>query len=105
MGIIGLILSCLFFVPFASLVGVILSIVAFVQSRKAKMSNGPALAGIIIGSAVFLLTTIATIAIFFFAVDTASTIYDVCTEPGAGTVFVDGEQVNCRDFVEFEQSL
>ena len=105
MGIIGLILSCLFFIPFASLVGVILSIVAFVQSRKAKLSNGPALAGIIIGAVVFVLTTLATIAIFFFAVDAASTIYDVCTEPGAGVVFVDGEQVDCSDFVEFEQTL
>ncbi len=105
MGIIGLILSCLFFVPYASLVGVILSIVAFVQSRKARMSNGPALAGIIVGAVVFLLTVLATVALFFFAVDTASTIYDVCTEQGAGTVFVDGERIDCGDFVEFEQSL
>ncbi|MER2136119.1 MAG: DUF4190 domain-containing protein [Arthrobacter sp.] len=105
MGIIGLILSCLFFIPFASLVGVILSIVAFVQSRKARMSNGPALAGIIIGAVVFLLTLLATVALFFFAVDTASTIYDVCTEPGAGTIFVDGERIDCGDFAEFEQSL
>jgi len=105
MGIVGLILSCLFFIPFASLVGVILSIVAFVQSRKARISNGPALAGIIIGAVVFLLTLLGTILIFAFAVDTASTIYEVCTEQGSGTVFVDGEQINCGDLTEFEQSL
>ena len=105
MGIVGLILSCLFFIPFASLVGVILSIVAFVQSRKARMSNGPALAGIIIGAVVFLLTLLATIAIFVFAVDTASTFYEVCSERGPGTYFVDGEMIECGSFDDLEQSL
>ncbi|MFF3039770.1 DUF4190 domain-containing protein, partial [Arthrobacter citreus] len=82
MGIVGLILSCLFFIPFASLVGVILSIVGFVQSRKAKMSNGPALAGIIIGGVVFVLTLIATIAILVFAVDQVSTLIEICEDRG-----------------------
>ncbi|MGW9403060.1 DUF4190 domain-containing protein [Arthrobacter sp. NPDC055585] len=105
MGIIGLILSCLFFIPFASLVGVILSIVAFVQSRKARMSNGPALAGIIIGGVVFVLTVLATVALFVFAVDTANTFYEVCTERGTGTFYVDGQRIDCGDLAEFEQSL
>ena len=104
MGIIGLILSCLFFIPFASLVGVILSIVGFVQSRKAKMSNGPALAGIIIGGVVFVLTMIATIAIFVFAVDQVGTLIDICEDRGPGTHFVDGEVYECSPS-EFRQSL
>ncbi|MEB7449279.1 DUF4190 domain-containing protein [Arthrobacter koreensis] len=95
MGIVGLILSCLFFIPFASLVGVILSIVGLVQSRKAKMSNGPALAGIIIGGVVFILTLIATIAIFVFAVDQVGTLFEVCEDLGPGTHFVDGEIYEC----------
>ncbi|MFJ2661878.1 DUF4190 domain-containing protein [Arthrobacter koreensis] len=95
MGIVGLILSCLFFIPFASLVGVILSIVGLVQSRKAKMSNGPALAGIIIGGVVFILTLIATIAIFIFAVDQVGTLFEVCEDLGPGTHFVDGEIYEC----------
>ncbi len=104
MGIVGLILSCLFFIPFASLVGVILSIVGFVQSRKAKMSNGPALAGIIIGGVVFVLTLIATIAILVFAVDQVSTLIEICEDRGPGTHFVDGEIYDCS-VEDFEQSL
>ncbi|MSS00505.1 hypothetical protein FYJ28_17055 [Arthrobacter sp. BL-252-APC-1A] len=106
MGIVGLILSCLFFIPFASLVGVILSIVAFVQSRKAKMSNGPALAGIIIGGVVFVLTLLATILLFVFALDQVGTLIEVCEDRGPGTHFVDGEMYECDPMeLEFEQSL
>jgi len=104
MGIIGLILSCLFFIPYASLVGVILSIVAFVQSRKAKISNGPALAGIIIGGVVFVLTLLVTIAIFVFAVSEVGTFLEVCDERGLGTHFVDGEIYECT-LEDVEQSL
>ncbi|MBF4993482.1 DUF4190 domain-containing protein [Arthrobacter gandavensis] len=104
MGIVGLILSCLFFIPFASLVGVILSIVGLVQSRKAKMSNGPALAGIIIGGVVFVLTVIATIAIFVFAMDQVGTLIEVCDDLGPGTHVVDGEIYECG-VDGFQQSL
>lgn len=104
MGIIGLILSCLFFIPFASLVGMILSIVAFVQSRKARMSNGPALAGIIIGAVVFVLTLLATILIFAFAVDQVGSLIEICEDLGPGTHFVDGEVYECSPS-EFGQSL
>ena len=104
MGIVGLILSCLFFIPFASLVGVILSIVAFVQSRKAKMSNGPALAGIIIGGVVFVLTLVVTILLFVFAVDQVGTLIEICEDRGPGTHFVDGEVYECNPS-EFGQSL
>ena len=95
MGIVGLILSCLFFIPFASLVGVILSIVAFVQSRKAKMANGPALAGIIIGAVVFLLTLLATILIFVFAVDQLGSLIEICEDRGPGRHLVGGEVYEC----------
>lgn len=103
MGIVGLILSCLFFIPFASVVGVILSIVGFVQSRKAKLSNGPALAGIIVGAVVFVLTLLMTIAVFVFAADAAMTIVEACEANGPGEVYIDGEFIECPS--DFEQSL
>ncbi|MFZ3454015.1 hypothetical protein [Arthrobacter sp. 7Tela_A1] len=103
MGIVGLVLSCLFFIPFASVVGLILSIVGFVQSRKAKLSNGPALAGIIVGAVVFALTLLMTIAVFVFAADAAMTIVEACEANGPGEVYIDGEYIECE--ADFEQSL
>ena len=103
MGIVGLVLSCLFFIPFASVVGLILSIGGFVQSRKAKLSNGPALAGIIVGAVVFALTLLMTIAVFVFAADAAMTIVEACEANGPGEVYIDGEYIECE--ADFEQSL
>jgi hypothetical protein len=48
LGIVGLILAI---IPCTSTVGLVLSIVAMVISRRAGFSNGKALAGIIIGIA------------------------------------------------------
>ena len=85
LGIGGLVLSCLFFLPYASVAGLILSIIGLVKSRKANERNGPALAGIIIGAIVFLLTLLATILIFVFAADVVMNIAEVCAEYGTGT--------------------
>ena len=104
MGLVGLVLSCLFFIPFASLVGLILSIVGLVQSRKAKVSNGPALAGIIVGAVVFILTLAAMIMLFAFAADMTMSFMDVCAENGPGTHYIDGMTYECSP-MDFEQSL
>ena len=106
MGIVGLVLSCLFFIPYASVAGLILSIIGLVQSRKAKESNGPALAGIIVGAVVLAITVIATIFLFAFAAGAVFDVVEVCQEYGPGTHFVDGMTYECGvNSTGFEQSL
>lgn len=61
LGIVGLIVSF-----FASLVGLIISIVALKQSKDAGYKNTPALAGIIVGSVTLVL------AVIFFATSLAA---------------------------------
>jgi hypothetical protein len=48
LGIVGLILAI---IPCTSTIGMVLSIVAYIVSRRAGFQNGKALAGIIIGAA------------------------------------------------------
>jgi hypothetical protein len=48
LGIVGLILAI---IPCTSTIGLVLSIVAYIISRRAGFQNGKALAGIIIGAA------------------------------------------------------
>jgi hypothetical protein len=48
LGIVGLILAI---IPCTTTIGLVLSIVAFIISRRAGFQNGKALAGIIIGAA------------------------------------------------------
>jgi len=61
LGIVGLIVSF-----FASLIGLIISIVAFKQSKDAGFKNTPALAGIIVGAVTLV------VAIIFFATSFAA---------------------------------
>ncbi len=48
LGLVGLILAI---IPCTSTIGLVLSIVAYIQSRRAGFQNGKALAGVIIGAA------------------------------------------------------
>ena len=80
LGIAGFIVSFFF-----SLVGLILSIIAYVQSRKAGYKNGLALAGIILGS---VFTVIGTI-IAVLGISAAFTLAAKCEELGPG-VHMDG---------------
>ena len=106
LGIGGLILSCMFFIPYASVVGLILSIVGLAQSRKANERNGPALAGIIIGAVVLAITVIVTILIFVFAAGAVVNVVEVCAEYGTGTHTIDGMTYTCNvNSTGFEQSL
>lgn len=61
LGIVGLVLSIV-----ASFIGLIISIVAFNQSKKAGFSNGVAKAGIIVGVITTLLSVVFSI--LYFAV-------------------------------------
>jgi hypothetical protein len=87
MGLVGLILSALFCIPFSSLAGIIVSIVALVKSRKAGHSNGMALAGIIVGALVLIGGLV-----FWFTVGALAL---KCQELGPGTHFVDGVTYTC----------
>ncbi|QIK64256.1 DUF4190 domain-containing protein [Leucobacter viscericola] len=90
LGIVGLILA--FIMP---LIGLILSIVAMVQSRKAGAKNIPALIGIIVGAIATIGWIIAIIAIIGLAsagIDAAQQCLD-----GATSVMVAGNEVLCSE--------
>ena len=90
LGIVGLILSFFF-----AIIGMILSIVALVQSRKAGASNVPAIIGIVVGA----LTTIGWIVIIVIIVGLTSAgvvAVQECLE-GATTVTIAGQEQLCSD--------
>ncbi|WP_049829901.1 DUF4190 domain-containing protein [Arthrobacter sp. RIT-PI-e] len=85
LGVAGLVLSIL---GPLSLIGLILSIIAFVQSRKAGMKNNLALAGIIIGA----ILTIGLIALFVVGI---TTVVQTCAELGNGVHERNGITYTC----------
>ncbi len=90
LGIVGFVLAFL-----AAPIGVILSIVALVQSRKAGAKNGFALAGIIIGiigTIVIIISIVALVALGGAAVEQ---INQVCSELGSGTHTEGGVTYTC----------
>lgn len=82
LGIVGLVLD---FVPFLTLVGLILSIVGFVQSKNAGVKNTPALVGIILGAIFLVIQVIFWIVIGGLAAAGVAQIIEQCGEVG-GTV-------------------
>ncbi|WP_026551212.1 hypothetical protein [Arthrobacter sp. H20] len=88
LGIVGMICSIIWPI---SVVGLIISIVAMVKSRKARMGNGFALAGIIIGAIGVITGVIAVVAIIagvsFFA--------EVCADLGTGVHQYEGTEITC----------
>ncbi|PJJ65227.1 DUF4190 domain-containing protein [Compostimonas suwonensis] len=87
LGIVGFILSF-----FVSIVGLVLSIIAMVQSRKAGQSNGFALAGIIISS----LALIVTIIVIIVVAVAAGAVLSQCAELGNGEHLVNGVMITCN---------
>ncbi|SMF25727.1 hypothetical protein L603_001800000110 [Cellulosimicrobium cellulans J34] len=88
MGIVGLVLS---FLGCLSIVGLILSIVAYNKSKKAGYKNGVALAGIIVGAVVLVISIIVAI-----VVGTASfALIEKCNELGPGTHYENGVEYTC----------
>lgn len=86
LGIVGFVLCFI-----ASLVGLILSIIAFAQSKKAGVKNNLALAGIIVGSVFTAIGIIVAIASIVLAASLASQ----CAELGAGSHYVNGATITC----------
>jgi len=91
LGIVGFILAIL-----VAPIGLIVSIVAFVKSRKAKMGNGFALAGIIIGALFTILGAILLAIFISFTASFAQELIESCEGVPAGTpVTLQGQTFEC----------
>ncbi len=88
MGIVGLILA---FFPIANIAGLILSILGLRRSRRAGMSNVPAVVGIVVS----ILTIIGMIVGGILMGTVLSHIVEVCGDLGPGEHFVDGVTYTC----------
>ncbi len=101
LGIVALILAI---VPGTQLIGLILGIVALVQSRKAGRKNGFALAAIIV-SVVLILITILIIVLAVAAFQAAGggdliTQVNACLDDPSVTVTVQGITMSCQELLE-----
>lgn len=92
LGIVAFIVSFFF-----SLIGLILGIVALVQSRKAGVKNGWAVAAIILGSIFLVIGIIVIIAVVAIGGAAAAEFARLCAEYGSGTHDINGVTVtlNC----------
>ncbi|MDQ1216824.1 MULTISPECIES: DUF4190 domain-containing protein [Microbacterium] len=90
LGIVAFVLSF-----FAQLIGLILGIVALVQSKKAGHKNGFALAAIIISSVLLVIGVVVAIVLFTVFGNMANEIYQTCVVEGADTVTVWGQTQPC----------
>ncbi len=99
MGIVAFVVSLagLIFWVIAPLVGLVLGIVAMVQSRKAGRKNGFALAAIIISAVLIVIGIIMSIFIIGIVVAATSEIARLCAEYGTGVHEINGVTVtlNC----------
>lgn len=86
LGIVGLVLS--FFTTF---IGLIVSIVALRQSKKAGFKNTPALVGVIIG----IVTTVLAIIFGAIAIVSVVALFNQCAQLGPGVHNVNGVTVTC----------
>lgn len=94
LGIVGLI--CAIIWPI-SVVGLIISIIAMVKSKKAGMGNGFALAGIIVGAIGVVTGIIAIVGLIAVAGFTQEVI-QFCETAGPGPQEFQGQQIDCADF-------
>ncbi|WP_159619483.1 DUF4190 domain-containing protein [Arthrobacter zhaoguopingii] len=91
LGIVGLILAI---IPFLSPVGLILSIVALVKSKKAGMGNGIAVAGIIVG-ALFTIGLVILIVGIIAVIPYATEVAEFCQQAGSGPQIYEGQEIRC----------
>ncbi|MDI9890281.1 DUF4190 domain-containing protein [Microbacterium sp. NPDC016588] len=90
LGIVALIVAIFF-----NVIGLILGIVALVQSRKAGHKNGFAVAAIIVGAVLTVVGIIVAILIVT-AIGFGAAAYQACEVAGfTGTVIVNGNEVAC----------
>lgn len=92
LGIVALIVSF-----FAALIGLILGIVALVQSKKAGQGNGFAVAAIVISSVLIVVGIIVTILLITYASGLANEILQVCGSDPSGSVNLWGQSVPCSE--------
>ena len=86
LGIVGLVLSF-----FASVVGLVVSAVAYRKSKRAGFRNGAAVAGIVVG----LVTTLALLTTGIFSAVAAKSLLDTCRDLGPGEHVVNGVTYTC----------
>lgn len=92
LGIVAFVLSF-----FMQLIALILGIVALVQSRKAGVKNGFALAAIIISSVLLVVGIIVAIVLVASFSNLANEIVQECSAGGSGIVHVWGQPVPCDE--------
>jgi hypothetical protein len=86
LGIVGLVLSF-----FTTIIGLVISIVALRQSKKAGFKNTPALIGVIIG----IVTTVLALIFGAIAVAGLIALLSQCAQLGPGVHTVNGVTVTC----------
>lgn len=90
LGIVGFIVSF-----FVGLIGLILSIVALVRSKKSGYKNGLALAGIIIGALSTVASAIIATILLLVVLPTVVEVTDKCEKLGSNSVYVNGQSYPC----------
>lgn len=90
LGIVALVVAIFF-----NVIGLILGIVALVQSRKAGYKNGFAVAAIIVGAVLTIVAIIVTISVIS-VIGFAAEAYQACEAANfTGTVMVGGNEISC----------
>jgi hypothetical protein len=98
LGIAGLIVSIAGFFIFwiiGPIAGLIMSIIARNQSKKAGVENTPAKAGIIVGIIGLVLHIIGLIIVIVIAVAAGGALIEACQQLGPGEHYVDGVNYTC----------
>lgn len=90
LGIVGLILAI--FIP---IVGLIVSIVARGQSKRAGVSNGAATAGIVISILILVIGIIVAIVVGVSGAALFGNLAQICAEYGTGEWVVNGVTYTC----------
>lgn len=90
LGIVGLIV-----VFISSIIGLIISIVAYNKSKNAGYKNAFAKWGIIVGSILTVVGIIAAIALTVFAVNIYGQVTEKCEDLGTSRVYVNGQYYPC----------
>jgi len=80
---------------FFNVIGLILGIVALVQSRKAGVKNGWAVAAIIVGAILFVVGVIIAIAVFSLIAGAAGDMIQFCANNPDGVYELNGQTITC----------
>lgn len=93
LGIVGLIMAFFFVID---IVGLVLSIMALNKSKKAGMSNGPALAGIIVSIVTIIIGVVILIVFAMVAAAGLAAFSEVCEGYASGMYELnDGTTITC----------